>query len=122
MATAGYIEAQLGSLPSAMRAVFRGVFDYVLTSFRLGRPTAQRRAENLQLYYLTATTPAIANEEFSIVHGLPRAPYLALPVLALDGLGGGQLVRLGVPRAADATRIYLTSPDVNAPIVLLVEA
>lgn len=121
MARAAYIEALLGSLEPPIRRSFRAVFDYLLTSLRIGRvSTANVRAENMQWYVLTGTTPSTPNEEFSLPHSLGRAPYLLLPVLPLDAIGG-EYVRLAVPRAADAHRVYLTSPEVDAPITVLIE-
>ena len=120
MAVSAYVETALGGLPAQVRSAFRVVFDYVLTSLRLGRPVVDRRAENMQWYFIQGTTPAVANEEFSIAHGLGRAPYVCLPVVPLDAVGGA-LVRLAVPRVADERRVYLTSPDVDAPVMLLIE-
>lgn len=119
MAKTAYVETLLGSLPVELKQAFRGAFDYVLNSLRFGRASGAR-AENLQLYFLHGTTPSTPNEEFTLSHSLGRAPYLLLQVMPLD-VAGGQFVRLGVPRSADASRVYLTSPETDAPITLLVE-
>ena len=120
MATSGYVSTFLNGLPADVRRALTQAFDYPLTGLRLGRAIPSRRAENLQMYFLQATTPATANEEFTIEHQLGRAPYLLVQVLPLDSTGG-QLIRLGVSRAADASRIYLTSPETEAPVTVLVE-
>lgn len=120
MASASYIEALVGSLPTEHRRALKEVFTYVLGNLRLGPPDDQARSENLQAYYYEATTPAVADTEFSILHGLGRAPYLVVPVLPLS-VQGAQLVPLTVTRAADATRVYLSSSTTNAPITVLVE-
>ena len=104
-----------------LKKVFIRIFDYVLNNLRVGRPEANTRSENLQAYFVTGTTPSVANREFSIVHGLTQPPYVAIPVLDLQ-TAGTQIPRLTVSKAADANRVYLKSPDVNAPITLLIEA
>ena len=119
MAKTAYVETLLGSLPVELKQAFRGAFDYVLNSLRLGRASSPR-AENLQLYFLHGTTPGVANTACSVPHSLGRAPYLLLPVAALDTVGD-RLVRLTVTQAADASRVYLSSPDTDAPFTILVE-
>lgn len=119
MARATYIETLFGSLDAPIRRALKQAFTYLLDNLRFGRPEHSGRAENLQAYFFSGTTPSTANEEFSIIHGLGRAPYLAIPVLPLDA--GATFVRLHVPRAPDGNRIYLTSPETNAPITILVE-
>jgi hypothetical protein len=119
MANASYIATKLGGLDAPVRRVLDDIFTYILSNLRIGRPTADSRSENLQMYFLEATTPAVANTEFSLPHGLGRAPYLAIPVLPLDA--GAKLVRLTVSRAPDAARVYLSSPDTSAPVTILIE-
>lgn len=120
MASPAYVEALLGGVEAGLKRTLKGVFDYVLANLRFGPPTHQARSENWQAYYLTATTPAVAGQEFSIAHGLGRAPYLLMPVVALQDVGS-QLVPLTVTRAPDASRVYLSSTTVNAPMAVLVE-
>lgn len=120
MANPTYIEALLGSLPSDQRRVFKQIFEYVLGNLRVGQPDDQVRSENLQAYFYEVTTPATANEEFSIAHGLGRAPYLLIPVLPLS-TQGAQIVPLTVSQPADATRVYLTSSTASAPLTVLIE-
>ncbi len=74
MATPGYIESLVGNLEAPLRAALVRVFDYVLRNLRFGPVTHQVRAENFQAYYLVTTTPATANEEFTIAHALGREP------------------------------------------------
>jgi hypothetical protein len=121
VADVGYISAQLSAVPDATtRRILQDVFKHVLGNIRIGVPAHQTRAVNLQAYWLNSTTPAIANEEFSIAHGLPSTPHYALPVLELDK-PGAQTVSLTVSRAADSKRIYLKSASTSAPILILVE-
>jgi hypothetical protein len=121
MATAGFVEALLGSLDATTRKAFRAVFDYVLRNLRFGTPQHGTASENFQGYFYETTTAAVANTEFSIVHGLGRVPYLVIPILPLDAVGS-KIVPLTVTRAADSSRVYLSSSVTSAAIVLYVEA
>jgi hypothetical protein len=120
MATPGYIDSLVGNLEAPLRAALVRVFDYVLRNLRFGPVTHQARTENFQAYYLTGTTPATANTEFSIAHGLGRVPYVLIPVLSLDSVNQA-IVPLAVSRAADASRVYLTSSSTSAAIAVMVE-
>ena len=119
MANAGYVSARLLGLPAEVRRVMSDVFDYILPNLRFGPPD-QPKAENFSAFYVSSTTPATANQEFSIQHGMGRIPYLALPVVP-TGSVGAQTVPLLVSRAADAQRVYFKSTSTSAPIVLLLE-
>ena len=120
MANPSYVEALLGGLDRDLRSAFKRAHDYILTNLRFGPAVHQTRATNHQLYYLTSTTPTTANQEFTIAHGLGRAPYLLLPVLPLDRAGAAT-INLQVTRAADANRVYLRSPSTNVPVWMMVE-
>ena len=120
MAQPAYVESLTGSLPPEQRQVWKRVFDYVLGNLRFGPVVHQTRTENHQAYWLTGTTPAVALTPFSIAHGLGRVPYVAIPVLPLDAVNA-QIVPLQVPRAADASRIYLQSTSTSAGVWLMVE-
>jgi hypothetical protein len=121
MADIGYVTGQLSGVPdTTTRRILQDVFKHVLGNIRIGVPAHQTRATNLQAYWLNSTTPATANEEFSIAHGLPSTPHYALPVLELDK-PGAQLVPLTVSRAADSKRVYFRSSSTSAPILILVE-
>ena len=120
MATPGYIESLVGNLDPPLRASLVRIFDYVLRNLRFGPVTNQVRTENFQAYYLTGTTPAVANQEFSLAHGLGRVPYVLIPVLSLDSVNQA-IVPLQVSRAADASRVYLKSSSTSAAIAIMVE-
>lgn len=120
MANPAYIESLTAGLDSPTRLAFKRVFDYVLRNLRFGPVVHQDRTENLQAYYLSSTTPATANEEFTIAHGLARTPYVLIPVLGLDAVNS-QIVPLTVSRAADEYRIYLKSSSTSAAIAVMVE-
>lgn len=120
MANAPYVETLLAGLPAEVKKALKQAFDYVLVNLRLGRCAPGTRAENLQIYAVEGRTHATPETEFSIAHGLGRAPYLLVPVLALD-TENAELVPLRVTRAADAARIYLASSVADAPIRVLIE-
>lgn len=120
MATPGYIESLVGNLEAPLRAALVRVFDYVLRNLRFGPVTNQARTENFQAYYFVTTTPADANQEFSVAHGLGRVPYVLIPVLSLDSVNQA-IVPLQVSRAADASRLYLKSSSTSAAIAIMVE-
>ena len=121
MAAIGYVKALLAGFPAEQKRALEQAFEEVLNNLRLGRPEHEERAENLQLYYYEGTTAAVANTEFTIAHGLGRAPYTLIPVLSLQDVNS-QIVPLKVTRAADATRIYLSSSETNAVVKVAVEA
>jgi hypothetical protein len=121
VADIGYIRSLLTAVTDATtKRVLQSAFEHVLGNIRIGAPAHQTRAVNLQAYWLTATTPATANEEFSIAHGLPTTPHYAIPVLKLDK-PGAMTVPLEVSRVADSKRVYLKSTSTSAPILILVE-
>lgn len=119
MADIGGVKSFLGSLPADTKLAMEQVFTYVLNNLSLGAVEHQTRATNLQAYYLTGTTPAVANTEFTIAHGIGTAPNVLIPVMGLS-LVGSQIVPLQVSRAADANRIYLKSSSTSAAIAVLV--
>lgn len=119
MADIGYIESELGTLPADQKRGVLSSFRYTLNNLSFGAVEHQTRATNFQAYYLTSTTPANAQTEFSIAHGLQSAPSVLIPVLALDAVGA-QVVPLQVSRAADDKRIYLKSSSTSAAFAVLV--
>ena len=119
MASIGYVEASLGGLPREQRGPIKGAFDYVLDNLAFGAVEHQVRATNFQAYWITATTSSVANQEVAIAHGLGKTPAFAFPVLPLDGVNSGTPV-LTVTRAADASRLYLSSASTSVAFALLV--
>lgn len=120
MATPGYIESLVGNLEAPLRLALTRIFDYVLRNLRFGPVTNQVRTENFQAYYYTTTTPATANEEFSVAHGLGRVPYVLIQVLSLDSVNQA-IVPVQVSRAADASRFYLKSSSTGVSVAFMVE-
>ena len=105
MASIGGLEALIGSLPPDTKRVFTEVLRALVPFLRFGPVTHQTKAENFTSWTIVSTT-ATSTSEFSILHGLGRAPYRAMPVLDLNS-SGMELIPLRVTRPADASRIYL---------------
>lgn len=130
MASFGNIDAMLSGVSDVgMQRILKGVFQYLLSNLRFGRATGSTSqsaastavpAENLNGGYFTATTPAVANREFTIPHNFGHAPYLLIPVVPLDQVGAA-IVRLTVSRVADSSNVYLKSPETSQPIFVYLE-
>ena len=120
MADIGYVESELGALPADQKRALVSAFRYVLNNLPFGAVDPGERATNFQMYFLSSTTPSVANTEFSIAHGLGGTPNTLIPVLGLNQVGA-QIVPLQVSRAADVNRIYLKSSSTSAALMLLVE-
>ena len=121
MANLGNLESLLGPLEDTIRRVLLQVLRALVPNQRFGPVEHQTKSENFQAYYLTSTTAASTGTEFSILHGMGRIPYLAIPILPLDSTGL-EIVRLRATRVADAQRVYLQAPDTTSALVaLLVE-
>lgn len=120
MADIGGIESEFGGIASDIKKACVAAFRYLLNNLTLGAPDEGRRAKNFQWYWFSGTTPAVANTEFSIAHGLQKVPNVILPVLPVLQVGA-QMVPLQVTRAADANRVYLRSSSTSAAIVVLIE-
>jgi hypothetical protein len=120
MAKSSFVDTLTGGLDASVRRALRAVSDYYFNNLRLGVPEDATRAENFQMYCFSATTPATAGTEFSISHGCQTPPVSLIPVLNLAHVGE-QIVPLTVTRAADTSRVYLSSTSTNAPIRVWVE-
>jgi hypothetical protein len=120
MASKGYVESQLNRLDSKVKNVLTQVFAHVLDTYQIGGLSHQEKAINFKWIRLDSTTASVANEEFTIQHGAGQMPLYLLPLVPLDS-SGTWLPRLKVTRAADASRIYLSSPDTGAPFSVLME-
>lgn len=104
MASLGGVESLLGSLPAETKRVFTEVFRALVPFLRFG-PLDTVKCENFAGFNITSTT-ASDTGEFSVAHGLGRAPYRLMPQLDLNS-SGMELPILRVSRPADASRIYL---------------
>lgn len=105
MAALGGLEAEIGSLPPDIKRVMTVLLRAMVPFLRFGPATHKQKAENFAGHTLVSTT-ASDTGEFSIAHGLGRAPYRFMPSLDLNS-SGMETVLLRVSRPADAQRIYL---------------
>lgn len=120
MASKGYVEAQINRLDAKIRNVFSQVFTHVLDTYQIGGISHQEKALNFKWVRLDSTTASNAGEEFTIPHGAGQMPLYLIPFMPLDS-SGVWMPRLVVTRPADASRIYLSSPDTNVQFSVLME-
>ena len=111
MAPLGSVEAEIGSLPPDLKRVFTNVLRILVPFLRFG-PIDTAKCENFAGYNITSTT-ASDTGEFSVAHGLGRAPYRLMPSLDLNS-SGMELVNVRVSRPADASRLYLKAVSSNS--------
>jgi hypothetical protein len=121
MAVPGFVDSLLGGVEANLKRVLTEAFRYALPNNRFGPVENQTKSESFQAYYLVSTT-ASDTSEFSIVHGIGRIPYLAVPVLPLAS-SGVVLPVLRVTRPADGQRVYLKcdAGSTSALFAILVE-
>ncbi|MGE0445580.1 MAG: hypothetical protein AB7P99_10150 [Vicinamibacterales bacterium] len=121
MADRGYVRQNLGAFEGAQKVGLQTIFDYLLRTWRIGLPGHQKPAENMAWVQVDGVTASVANTEVAIAHGLGSAPRVAFPCLDL-GTVGAQMVPLKVTRAADASRIYVSSSSTSAAFTLFIES
>ena len=112
MASLGGLESLIGSLPADTKRVLTEVLRALVPFLRFGPAEHQTKAENFASYVVVSTT-ATSTSEFSILHGMGRAPYRAEQVINLNS-SGMWMVGLKVTRPADASRIYLKASSNGA--------
>lgn len=105
MASLGGLEAIIGSLPADTKRIMQELLRAWVPFSRFGPVDHQQKAENFAGVTLISTT-ASDTGEFSIQHGLGRAPFRLMPSLDLNS-SGMELVNVRCSRPADASRIYL---------------
>ncbi len=120
MATASYVESQLGGVEAVLKRALKSIFDYVLSNLRFGPVEANTRTENFTGRFYQGTTHATPNTEFSVKHELQVAPYLLIPVLDLTAVNS-VMPKLTVTKAADRERVYLKSDVASATIKFYLE-
>jgi hypothetical protein len=120
MASLGYVESLLNTLPDGVKGPVVQAFREVMKNLTIGDPDDMNKAANFKWVRFDTVTSSVANTEFSIHHGQGSRPLVCWPVMFLD-VNGGQTPRLLVTRAADAQRIYLSSPDTSATVSILAE-
>jgi hypothetical protein len=120
MADQGNVDTMLYGFPVPEQRILRAIFAYILKDVRFGRAEAGEPSQNMGGGFFRATTPAIADTEFTVAHTFGHPPYLLIPVLPLNVVSA-KIVRLTVSRAADSSNVYLKSPDASAPITVYLE-
>ena len=125
MATSSYLKSLFGGLDPDLKRVLNRAAEYLCDrNWRFGPvdfSNLNGRTENFAGRYVSSTTAAIANQEFSVVHNLGSAPGIALPLLDLTAVGSQFVGDLKVSRASDATRCYFTSGSTSQVFVLYLE-
>lgn len=120
MAALGGIESLLGSLPADTKKVFTEVFRALVPFLRYGPVENQTKAENFASYVIVSTT-ATSTGEFSVAHGLGRAPYrIQAGLLAANSSGMGTPT-LFTTRPADASRMYFKTVAGDTNVVFAVQ-
>jgi hypothetical protein len=120
MADLGIVKSYIAGLSNqGDKKIWTQVFTHLLQTISFGEPEHETKATNLNAYFYTATTPAVANTEFSIAHGIGARPRLAIPVVDLRQQGSA-FVPLRVSKAADSKRVYFTSTSTSAVVTVLV--
>ena len=121
MASLGFLETLLNGLTDATtKSILKQVFTELVKFEKFGPIAHQEPTQIGARVYLESTTADASTTEFSIAHGLGRAPYFALQVLPLDS-SGAQLVPLVVSRVADVQRVYFRSTSTSAVFFLMAE-
>lgn len=121
MAAFGNVEAMLtGITDDVVQRIMKAVFRYTLKDIRFGQAVAGAAAANLGGGFFSAKTPSAANQEFAVPHSFGRAPYLLIPVMPLNQVGAA-CVRLTNSRVADATNVYLKSPETSQTVFFYLE-
>src|SRR5687767_10357647 len=87
MAAIGGLLALIGGLETNTKRVMTELINAAFPNLRGGPVDHQTKLENFQRYYVNSTTNSTANDQFSVVHGMGRAPYAMRPVLPLDQIG-----------------------------------
>jgi hypothetical protein len=125
LATSSYAKSLIGALEAPLKKAFGDVFDYLLTNSLAFGPidadATQSKTTNFLGRYVKVTTSSVASREIAVAHGLGRAPNVMWQVTSPRVVNSRFLGDLTVSRAADETRIYLTSASTSATIFLYVE-
>ncbi len=120
MASFGLIQSALNGLPANLRSALTTAFSELANRLSLAPTEDAMKSPNCSAWRFDTTTAATVNGEFIIAHGRGVAPKALIPILPLTATSY-QVVPLTQSRAADAERIYLSSPTVNARVSVLVE-
>lgn len=125
MATSSHARTLLGGLDANLKKALGEVSDYIFNNNLAFGPIdandARTKTTNMAGRYVKVLTSATAGQEFSVAHGLGRAPNVVWPVMHPRVTNSVYLGDLVVSRAADENRIYFTSQMQSATGFLYVE-
>ena len=125
MATSSHAKTLLGGLDAAIKRAVGDALDYVFNNnFAFGpidADAAQTRTTNFAGRYVKVTTPGTANQELAVAHGLGRTPNVVWQVTSPRVVNSRFLGDLTISRAADESRVYLTSASTGATLWLYME-
>lgn len=111
MASLGFIKTLLNGIEDVKtRQVLTSCFEEVMRQARIGDSD---KAENFAWFQVEGVTSSVANQEFSVLHGMEVAPNRFIPSIRLDTVGA-QLVPLVMSRAPDNRRAYFKSSSTSA--------
>jgi hypothetical protein len=125
MATSSQAKTLLGGVETNLKAALSRVLDYIIEkSFAFGpidASASQTATTNFAGRYVKVTTSATSGQEVAVAHGLGRTPNVMWQVVSPTVVNAGFVGDLTVSRAADETRLYLTSADTGVVFWLYVE-
>lgn len=122
MATSSYAKSLLGGLGAEFKAAVGKFAEYVFDrNLEFGPVGHQEPCANFRGIYVSSTTAATANQEFTVAHGLGRTPNVIWQVADPRSVNTRFLGDLTISRAADLNRLYFTSASTSAAFHLYVE-
>ena len=123
MASGGYLEGLLGSLPADLKRVFLPFVREAFSTLRFGAPPSndgRAATENFGGGLVVFTTSGTTNAENAVPHGLGRTPRLIVPMLPA-GLVDAVCPTLTIARAADDRNVYVSAAETDTQILMYVE-
>ena len=121
MASIGYLESLLNTLPAAVKTPLVAFTREAFKTLQFGAPSTEAvAATNLHGHLVPVTTAGVSGQEVAVAHKLGRVPRMLLNFVSLDTVNA-TLVPLTVTKAADATYLYLSSTVTGASTHVYVE-
>lgn len=121
MASVGYLESLLNTLPEQIRKPLVAFSREAFKSLRFGaledEPVA---AENFGGHLVPVTTASVADDEVAVEHRLERTPRLVIPMLD-PTVVNAHLPAITMTQAADTKYLYFKSATTDASFHLYVE-
>ena len=125
MATSSFAKTLLGGVDASLRRVLGEALDYVfngnLSFGPIDTTAAQSKTDNFRGRYVKVTTHGTANTEAAVAHGLGRKPNVMWQVVPPQVTNATFVGDLFVSRAADETRVYVTSASTGVTTWMYME-